>query len=418
MSGAPIPTREEGELAVFERFNRAQGLGRVRDPYPAWAALRREGPVHPLLPGALLGRPGVRLPFMPESMVLVVGYEAAVRVLRDGTTFSSAGYERTIGQVMGPTILAMDGAAHAARRALLQPAFTRGALARVEREIVTPIVHRLLDRIAGRERVDLVPAFTFPFPVAVIAAMIGLPEAEHARFHRLAVELISVAFDPARGLAASRGLRELLAPHLEARRRAPRDDLLTRLVQARPEGEPLDEEEIFGFLRLLAPAGAETTYRSTSNLLFGLLTHPDQLAAVRADPRLVPAAVEEALRWECPITVIFRTATRDAELGGLPAAAGTGLAVCLAAANRDPSRWEDPDRFDLRRVARPHAAFAAGPHTCLGLHLARMEMRVALQAVLERLPELRLDPEAGDVHVTGLTFRSPLALPVLPGRPA
>lgn len=397
---------------VFARFNHHQGVGRVRDPYAHWAALRREGPVHPIGPGELLGRPGQPTPGMPEEMVLVVGYEAAAQVLRDGATFSSAGYARTIGLVMGPTLLAMDEPAHGRHRALLQPAFTRRAMTRVERQHVTPVIEALLDRIAGQRRVDLVPALTFPFPVAVIARMIGLPEAEHPRFHRLAVELISVAFDPARGLAASAGLGELFTPHLEARRREPRDDLLGRLARARLDGASLSDEAILGFLRLLAPAGAETTYRATSNLLLGLLSDPAQLADVRADRSLVPRAVDEALRWEPPLTIVFRTATRDVELGGRRLAAGTGVAVCLAAANRDPARWRDPDRFDVRRPAQLHASFALGPHTCLGMHLARMEMRVALEAVLDRWPALRLDPEAGPVEITGLTFRSPLALPV------
>lgn len=398
---------------VFARFNRHQGLGRVRDPYAAWAALRREGPVHPLAPGTLLGRSEGGVPGMPEEMVLVVGFEAAARVLRDGATFSSAGYASTIGRVMGPTILAMDEPRHGRLRALLQPAFTRGGLGRVGREVVAPVVRELLDRIAGRPRADLIPALTFPFPVAVIARMLGLPEVEHARFHRLAVELISVAFDPARGLAASAALRELFAPHLAARRRAPRDDLLGRLACARLDGGPLDDEVAMGFLRLLAPAGVETTYRATSNLLFGLLTHPAQLAAVRADRRLVPRAIEEALRWEPPITTIFRTAAREVELGGRRLAPGTGVAVCLAAANRDPARFVDPDRFDVHRPPRLHAAFALGPHACLGMHLARTEMRVALEAVLDRFPRLRLDPQARDLHVSGMTFRTPLALPVL-----
>jgi cytochrome P450 len=170
---------------------------------------------------------------------------------------------------------------------------------------------------------------------------------------------------------------------------------------------------IFSFCRLLAPAGAETTYRSSSNLLFGLLSHPEQLAALRADRTLMRQAIEEGLRWEAPLTGIVRTCIRDTEVCGVPIPAGTVVAVGLGSANHDERRWEDPERFDIFRPQRQHIAFAAGPHTCLGMHLARMETRVVIDALLDRLPNLALDPEAHDVHVGGDSFRAPHALPVV-----
>jgi cytochrome P450 len=168
-------------------------------------------------------------------------------------------------------------------------------------------------------------------------------------------------------------------------------------------------------LLLLLPAGAETTYRSSGNLLFGLLSHPDQLAAVRADRGLVPQAIEEALRWETPLLTIAREATQDLELGGVSIPAGGFVAVSLGAANRDPERYAEPDAFDVFRLARPHMSFGDGAHRCLGMHLARMETRVLLNAVLDRLPDLRLDPTAQDPHIHGMIFRSPPNLPVLFG---
>jgi len=177
-------------------------------------------------------------------------------------------------------------------------------------------------------------------------------------------------------------------------------------------GTRLDDEAIFAFARLLAPAGAETTYRSSSNLFFGLLSHPDQLEAVRSDRALVPQAIEEGLRWECPLTWIQRTCSRDTEVQGVGIPAGAIVLVNMAAANRDETRYERPDEFDIFRTVRTHLAFAFGPHRCLGMHLARMESRVVLEAVLDRLPNVRLDPEAKDPHITGDMFRSPLALPV------
>jgi len=396
----------------FDEFNRAQGMGRVRDPYPYFAELRRKGPVHRVPVQRLVGD-HPRPPTMPDHVYMVVGHDAVAQVLLDGATFSSRVYAGTMGVVMGRTILEMDEPEHARFRGLLQKAFTKRALDRWERELVRPVVHALVDRFAERGRADLVRELTFPFPVSVIAGMIGLDERDHAEFHRLAVELISIAIDPLRGLRASQSLRELFARVLAERRREPRDDLMSVLAHAELDGTRLEDEAIYAFLRLLAPAGAETTYRSSSNLLFGLLSHPEQLAAVRADRALLPQAIEEGLRWEAPLTSIMRTATRDVVLGGVRIPRDAIISVNLAAANRDETRYERPDAFDIQRPQKPHLAFAFGAHRCLGMHLARMETAVALNALLERLPNLRLDPDAADVHVTGLTFRSPIALPVV-----
>jgi cytochrome P450 len=243
--------------------------------------------------------------------------------------------------------------------------------------------------------------------------MMGLPEDSRADFHRWAVELISVAFDSERGLRGSEKLKGLFARVLEDRRREPKDDLITHLAAAELDGERLSDELIYSFLRLLAPAGAETTYRSSSNLLFGLLSNPDQLDALRAHPSLMDAAIEEGVRWECPLTGIIRTATRDTEVCGVALPAGSFIHVNVGSANHDETRWEDAEAFDIRRPHRQAVAFATGPHTCLGMHLAKMETRVLLDTLFERLPNLRLDPQAEDVHVTGFMFRSPMALPVV-----
>jgi cytochrome P450 len=307
----------------------------------------------------------------------------------------------------------MDEPEHRAYRGLIQQAFTLKAMERWERDIVAPIVHRMIDAFVTRGRADLVRELGFPFPIQVIAAMLGLPEEDLPVFHRLAVELIGIAANVERGIAASQSLRDYFATVLEKRRREPREDVISELALAELEGQRLTDEEIFAFLRLLLPAGAETTYRSSSNLLFGLLTSPDQLDALIRDRSLMRGAIEEGLRWEAPLTGIARTAMRDVEICGVEIPAGSPVGVCMGAANRDPARFADPDRFDLFREPRPHLAFATGPHTCLGLHLARMETRVALNALFDRLPGLRLDPAAEDVHIGGLTFRAPRALPVL-----
>ena len=405
------PRPADPERDPFERFNRAQGAGAVRDPYPGLAAMRAQAPVHRI---DLRGGPPAASPMTeaPPEIYAVLDFEGVYQVLRDGVRFSSAGYARSMGGVMGHTILEMDGDEHLRHRALLSRAFTRRALERWEHELVRPVIEAFVDRFATRGAADLVRELTFPFPVRILAGMLGLPESTHDRFHRLAVELISVGIDYETGMAASRELGALFGPIIAERRRAPTDDLISTLARAELDGAGLSDEQILAFLRLLAPAGAETTYRSSSNLLFGLLSHPEQLDAVRSQPALIPQAIEEGLRWECPLLSILRTATVETILGGVAIPADAAVAVNLGAANRDPARWPDPDRFDIFRAPKPHIAFALGPHVCLGMHLARMETRVLLETLFDRLPGLRLDPEAEDVHISGLLFRAPLALPV------
>jgi cytochrome P450 len=414
MSDFGVTRTAEDSDDPFEAFDRSVGAGTVRDPYPDWARFRRQTPVIEQDARTVFGlEEDMELPEDMPPTFQVLSLDAVLQVLRDQSAFSSTGYAMSMGVVMGHTILEMDEPEHHAYRSLVQQAFTRKAMERWETELIAPIVHDHIDQFAARGSADLVRELTFPFPVTVIAGMLGLPDADLPRFHRLAVELISVGFDWDLGVRASQALGEYFAGILADRRRHPKGDVISVLAQAELDGQRLTDDEIFAFLRLLLPAGAETTYRSSSNLLFGLLTHPDQLDALRRDRTLMPAAIEEGLRWEPPLTGIMRTATTDTEVCGVAIPAGAVISVNMGAANRDEGHWDRPDEFDLFRPAKPHAAFASGPHMCLGMHLARMETTVALNALFDRLPNLRLDPEAVDVHITGQTFRSPRSLPVV-----
>ena len=186
-------------------------------------------------------------------------------------------------------------------------------------------------------------------------------------------------------------------------------------MNAEVDGERLSEEEVLSFLRLLLPAGSETTYRLTGNVLFALLTHPEPRAEVEANPDLIPDFIEETLRWDSPVQLVSREVTRDVDLHGTRIPKGDLAAFSIGSANRDERRFEDPDRFDLHRSNKgDHVAFGLGEHFCLGSHLARMEARIAVAAMLERLPNLRLDP-AAECSIRGFAFRSPDRLPVLFG---
>ena len=397
------------DLDDFESFNFDYTLaGDVRDPFPAFARAREETPV--------LREPN---PFDPDGPPNFQVYRHAdvTRLFKDNATFSSSNLRDTMGPAMGEhIILGMDEPEHRRHRALVSTAFRQRALARWEATLVREVVDGLIDRFADRGHADLVPELTFLFPSQVVAGVLGLPKEDFRQFQKWAVAIITLVTNWERGIQASEELKAYLAAILEERRRHPEDDVISVLATAELDGERLGDEEIFSFLRLLLPAGVETTFRSTGNLLYLLLTHPDQLDAVRRDRSLLPQAIEEGLRFEPPLLLTGRITTCDTELSGVPIPAGASVTPMLAAANRDPRVFPDPDRFDIFRNPGQHLSFAHGVHVCLGMHLARLETRVALDALLDRLPELRLDEERAaqvDAHIHGEIFRSPTALPVV-----
>ena len=388
----------------FEHFDNSIA-GDVRDPYPELADLRNTTPV------LRVGGDGEAPP-----MFVVSRYDDVARVLLDGETFSSSMLAEVMGPAMGEhIILGMDEPEHRRHRALVGTAFRQKMLLRWESELVGRVVNELIDTFAEAGHAELVRQFTFQFPAQVIGGVLGLPREDFPQFQVWASAIISVnsAWEP--GIAASVALKEYLAAVLEERRAHPRDDLISDLAVAVLDGERLDDEEIFSFLRLLLPAGVETTFRSSGNFIYALLTHADQLDALRRDRSLMHQAIEEALRWEPPLLITSRVVTRDTELRGTRIPAGANVTVMLGAANRDPDRYRDPDRFDIFRDPKQHISFGHGPHMCLGMHLARIETRVAISALLDRLPNLRLDPAGNDPHIHGQIFRSPTALPVLFG---
>ncbi|BCI52438.1 cytochrome P450 [Mycolicibacterium litorale] len=380
----------------------------LRDPYPLFAAKRREAGV---FRGTVMDYSRTPESLRPEHEFSAVSFDAVNRVFRDGTRFTSAFYDTTIGLFIGPSILAMSGPRHREHRNLVSAAFKAKSLLRWEPEIVRPVVNGLIDEFADAGEVDLVRQFTFEFPTRVISRLLGLPEADLPTFRRWAVQLISYVVDYRRAFEASAALEQYFLTQIEQRRSHPTDDIIGDLVTAEIDGEKLSDEAIYSFLRLLLPAGLETTYRSSGNLLYLLSTHPEQMRAVDADRDLVTAAIEEGLRYETPLTTVQRCATEDTELDGVEIPAGAVVNACIGAANRDENRWERAEQFDIFRPRIPHISFAAGEHTCMGLHLARLETRVALECLLDRLTDIEL-VTADDPHIHGQPFRSPTALPV------
>lgn len=378
-------------------------------PYPMLRELRRRSGVHAGWPemGRTENAEGEALMFSAYS------YEAVRTVFSDSRLFSSRIYEAITGPLMGPTILEMDEPEHRLYRQLQQQAFARATMDRWEVELVRPLVERMVARFRHTGKADLVEVLFNPIPIHVIAALLGLPEEDVPEFGKLGWDLIGFRDDMDAALAASARLHAYFSEVLAARRVEPRDDMVTVLAEVEVEGARLSDEEIIGFLRNLLPAGAETTSRSSASLAFALLTHPDQLDAVRADRSLVPQAIEEGIRWETPLLNFVRQAVVDVEVDGTTIPAGSVVMVNLGAANHDESRWPDPHRFDIFRERKAHIGFGHGAHQCLGMHLARLESTVMLNLVLDELPGLRLDPDAPPPSIEGQIFRSPARLDVV-----
>jgi cytochrome P450 len=382
--------------------------GFTRDPYPYFARKRDgAGVFH----GTVVDYSKTPESLRPKNSFAAVSFEAVNTAFRDAHTFSSTHYDNTIGLFIGPSILAMAGKRHREHRNLVSAAFKSRALARWEPEVVRPICDALIDEFVDAGHADLVRDFTFEFPTRVIAKLLGLPAEDLPTFRRRAVELINYTVKYERAFEASAALKDYFLAQIEKRRKKPTEDVIGDLVTAEIDGEKLSDEAIYSFLRLLLPAGLETTYRSSGNLLFLLLTHPEQFAAVQADHALIGPAIEEGLRFETPLTTVQRFTTEDTVLQGVPIPAGSAVDLCVGSANRDEHRWERSEEFNIFRNSLPHISFAAGEHTCLGLHLARMETRVALECLLSRLTNIELVVD-DDPHIFGQPFRSPTALPI------
>jgi len=371
----------------------------VPDPYPVYRRLRSE-------------QPAICLRGLLGPTHLVTRYDHVVAGLKDGKTFSARGNARGIGLVMGRTILEMEGAEHLRHRKIATPFFSPRALRERVEKVVVETVHGMIDGFARDGQADLVPQFTFTFPLRVMADIIGIPIRDFEQFHRWALDLVSISDDPKRGFAAAELIVEYLKPIMAERRREPRQDLLSALTAAEVDGERLTEEEVLSFLRLLLPAGAETTYRLSGSTIFAILSHPHVYEELRADPSRVDAVIEETLRWESPVQYTSREATVRVEFDGCEVPEGGLIMFALGSANRDERHWDRPDEFVLRRPnLGDHLAFGFGEHYCAGSFLGRLEARVAVQTLLERLPNLRLAPGEAATMV-GLAFRSPDRLPV------
>ncbi|WP_260334834.1 cytochrome P450 [Paraburkholderia sp. MM5384-R2] len=344
---------------------------------------------------------------MPSLMVF--GHANVNTVFGDGVTFSNGIMQRIFADSFGRSINGMDPPEHTRYRRLFQRAFMPTTIAKWGSELVPRVVAERINCFAENGRADLVSEFTLQYPFDVIYEQLRLPAQERAAFQRLAVGLMCIMVDYPHALEASRKMGEYFQMLLEERRAQCEvdGDLVSMLAHAEVDGDRLPDDVAVSFLRQLMNAAGDTTYRSTGSLLAALLTHPEQLEVVRRDRSLVGPAIDETLRWEGPLTVLTREAACDTTVDGVAVPCGTKIDVVVGSANRDPARYDDPDNFNIMRKQERHMAFAYGPHVCIGQHLARLEMERALNALLDRFPRLRLDPDQPVPKVIGLNSRAP-----------
>ena len=398
-------------MTLFEPFRSEFTV----DPFPHYRVLRDTAPVY----------------FAPEAKVWCISrYEDVQAVLRADDVFSSRamftmimngghdkmppldfGFVRFVIQLWARTrmnpftfatarnLIAEDGERHTELRGLVNRGFTPRRIQEWEKR-AREIAESCLGALRGRESFDLVESLSVPLPVTIISEMLGIEPERRADFKRWSDAIILTSTGSGRNDPYSASFGRALAEAINyirdvarARRAAPADDVLSAIVAHQDGALGLSDREVFQFVSLLLVAGTETTTNLIGNAVHALLRHPELAERLAADPALVPQAVEETLRWDAPIQMIFRNAVQDATVAGQRIQKGDNLALLIGSANRDERRFPDPDRFDLDRDTQGILSFGFGKHFCLGASLARLEARVALEALAPRLPGLRLTGE-------------------------
>jgi len=370
-----------------------------RNPYPIYEHLRRVSPV--------LHDPATRL-------WMVFDYEGVKRMLTDEETFSSR---------HGPAewLIFQDPPRHTKLRSLVAQAFTPRSVTELEPRIQA-LSRQLLDKVIGRGEMELAADFSVTLPMMVIAEMLGVPVSDGPQFGRWNDVILNMSYTVPGAAGAAEAVQEFqavtremdvyLGDLLRAREKAPKDDLLTRLSRAEVDGEKLTQQEILGFFQLLLLAGQETTMNLINNAILCFVENPEQLERLRARPDLLPSAIEEVLRYRSPLQWMFRLTRREVQMHGQTIPAGKVVLAMMGSANRDPSQFPDAERFDITREPNAHVAFGHGLHFCLGAALARLEGRVALTQILERLKNITLATSEPWEPRKGLHVLGPVRLPI------
>src|SRR4051812_13562691 len=370
-----------------------------RDPFAVYAQLRSRSPV--------LHEP-------QTGLWMVFDYAGVKRLLTDHEVFSSR---------HGPAewMIFTDPPRHSKLRALISQAFTPRSIANLEPRI-RELVRELFAKVGDKGEMDLAADIAVPLPMMVISEMLGIPIEDGAQFQHWNDVILDMSYTVPGGAGETRvidefrkatvEMNEYLGRLLEERRSSPKDDLLTRLLQAEVEGDRLTQTEILGFFQLLLLAGSETTTNLINNSVLSLIEFPDQLARLRATPDLLPSAIEEVLRYRSPLQWMFRFTKSAVEMHGETIPAGKVVLAIMGSANHDAAQFNEPEHFDITRNANPHLAFGHGLHFCLGAALARLEARIALGELLRRMKNIRLASSEPWQPRKGLHVMGPTRLPI------
>src|ERR671932_2512531 len=355
------------------------------DPYPIYKHLRDEEPV-----------------CFVESvgLWLVTRWADVQHVDKTPQLFTGETEPSTLKRTFGPNLLASEGRYHDRIRSIIYPWFRVGAIGDYPDNVIAPIANELVDTFADRGSAELVSEFAEPLSARVLREALGLEDVEEETLRRWFVDLATGAAnfeaDPAKQEIADRASAEVndtVAPVVEQLRREPNDTLLSSMINTEVDGERLTTEEIQSNLKVMIVGGLQATTDLIALSLWAVLSHPDQWEEVKADPKLVDPAIEEAARWHSPVGTSTRQATQDIELAGVKLEQGALIAAVLASANQDERNWSEPTRYDIHRREGAHLAFATGPHLCIGARLGRYQAHTGFRILLERLPSIELDPD-------------------------
>ncbi len=397
------------------------------DLYPIYREMRKNSPIIAEDFMSKIGVPNIARYDAERKTFTVFKHKDVMAVLRDATNYTSGFIAEGLGAFFDGLILTgMDGEAHRRARALLQPIFMPDVVNTWRDSKMDPIVrNEYLKPLVPQHKADLMD-FGLHFPIRLIYALIGFPDDQPEKVEQYAAWALAILagpqVDPEKAAVARKAAMEaaqclydaVKEAVVEVRRKgAEGNDLISRLIRATYEGRSLDDHEITTFVRSLLPAAGETTTRTFGSLMVLLLERPDVLDRVRKDRSLVPKAIDEAIRLEPVATFKVRQAAQDLELAGMQIPKGAMVQCIVTSANRDEDVFDNSEEFDIDRKVKPSFGFGFGPHMCIGQFIAKTELQVALNAVLDLFPNLRLDPDQPKPRITGAQLRGPHSVPVI-----
>ncbi|MET0377987.1 MAG: cytochrome P450 [Spongiibacteraceae bacterium] len=396
-------------FSVEKEAERRHGSTLSEDIYPKLAELRAKNKVVKGSLFDLVGKGFTKSSFTVERQhYATLDYETTNRVVTDGETFSTRSYDEYFSAVqIGRTILNMGGNEHRRYRGVAQPLFTIiHARNWWTPKWIEEIVDVLISDFEREGSVDLNAQLCARMPMHTITRGLGLDDDEGLVFRFNLIKALSSTSESQEQKAAAAIVHETLLRAINSRRAEPRDDVITALVTGSFKDHDgsvyrLSDDEIINYCRIMMAAGGGTTWRQLGITLYALLTQPENWAAMKADRKLVDAAIKEGARWNATDPIFYRLCETDTQLGGLDIPAGSMVEVCYGAANRDPARWENPDEFIIDRPYQRSLAFGGGVHSCLGMFVGQAEMHAALNALADRCPKLRLDTSVPAPVITG-----------------